>query len=98
MNVLNTIILLGTAFVAVFLEASCDGFRHLLGAQIDLLPALMVYAALTCDIVAVALLAVLGGLWMDTLSYNPLGVSILPLFTIGFVIYPRRGLILREQP
>jgi len=97
MNWLNTIIILGAAFVAVFLEASCDGFHRLLGAQIDLLPALMVYASLTCEIAGVALLAVLGGLWLDTLSYNPLGVSVLPLFAVGFLVYPRRGLILRDQ-
>jgi cell shape-determining protein MreD len=97
MNWLNTIVLLGAAFVAVFLEASCDGFRRLFGAQIDVLPALMVYASLTCEIGGVALLAALGGLLVDALSYNPLGVSILPLFAVGFLIHPRRGLILREQ-
>ncbi len=97
MNWLNTIIVLAAAFVAVFLEASCDGVRRLLGAQVDLLPPLMIYASFTCDIVGIALVAVLGGLWMDTLSANPLGVSILPLFLVGFLIFPRRGLILRDQ-
>jgi cell shape-determining protein MreD len=42
------------------------------------------------------LLAVLGGLWFDALSANPLGVSILPLYAVGFVICLRRDLILRE--
>ena len=97
MNWINSLILLLAAFVAVFLEAACNGTRNLLGAQIDLLPALMVTASLTADIVTVTALAVLGGLWLDTLSYNPLGISILPLFLVGFLIYPRRGLILREQ-
>lgn len=97
MNWLNTIIILCAAFVAVFLEASCDGFRRLFDAQFDLLPALMVYASLRCEIAGVTLLAVLGGLWYDTLSANPLGISVLPLFIVGFLIFPRRGLILREQ-
>jgi len=48
--------------------------------------------------VTVSLLATLGGLWFDALSANPLGVSILPLFAIGFVIYLQRELILRELP
>lgn len=96
-NWLNTLVLLCAALVAVFLEASCEGLRRLFGAQIDVLPALMVYASLTCDIVSVALLAVLGGLWLDTLSGNPAGVSILPLFAVAFLVFPRRGLILREQ-
>jgi cell shape-determining protein MreD len=65
---------------------------------VDLLPALMVYAALNADIATVSLLAVMGGLWFDALSANPLGVSILPLFFIGFVIWQQRELILRELP
>lgn len=74
------------------------GTRHWLGAQIDLLPALMIYAALRCDITIVSLLAVLGGLWFDSLSENPLGLSILPLFAVGFPIYLQRDFILREFP
>ena len=41
---------------------------------------------------------VVGGLWFDALSANPLGVSILPLFAVGFPICLRRDLILRELP
>jgi hypothetical protein len=97
MNWLNSILLLLAAFVAVFLESVFGGVRNLFGAQIDLLPALMVYAALATDIVTVSLLAVCGGLWFDTLSANPLGITIMPLFVVGLIIYLRRGLILREQ-
>src|SRR2546425_11720655 len=43
MTLLNTIFILGAAFLAVFWEAAFHGVRHLLGAQVDLLPALMVY-------------------------------------------------------
>ena len=34
----------------------------------------------------------------DSLSANPLGVSVLPLFLVGFLIYRQRELILRDQP
>ena len=98
MNVFNTILILGAAFLAVFGEAAFPLLRHWLGAQVDLLPGLMVYAALNADIATVSLVAVLGGLWFDALSANPLGVSVLPLFAIGFVIYLQRELILRELP
>ena len=57
--------------------------RHLVGAQIDLLPPLMVYASLSADLVTVALLALFGGFWFDSLSGNPLGLSVLPLFLPG---------------
>jgi rod shape-determining protein MreD len=97
MNWLKPIIILLAAFVAVFLEAVLRGPREFLGAQIDLLPAIIVYASLSSDIVTMSLVAVLGGLWFDALSANPLGISILPLFAAGFLIYPRRMLIVRDQ-
>src|SRR5207249_674835 len=97
MNVVNSILIFLAAFVAVYLEASFNGVRHLFGAQIGLLPPLIVYASLSTDLVTLALLAVLGGLWFDSLSANLLGVSMLPLFLIGLAIYRQRGLILREQ-
>ena len=98
MNLLRTILILAAAFLAVFGEAVLGGLRQLLGAQVDVLPALMVYAALEADIVTVSLLAVCGGLWFDALSANPSGVSILPLFVIGWVIWLQRELVLRELP
>ena len=97
MNPINSILILLAAFVAVYLEASFNGVRHLFGAQIDLLPPLIVYASLSTDLVTLALLAVLGGLWFDSLSANPLGVSVLPLLLIALAIHRQRGLILREQ-
>jgi len=98
MKLLNSILVLAAAFLAVFAEAVLFGPRHWLGAQIDLLPALMIYAALNTNIVVVSLLAIFGGLWFDCLSANPLGISIFPLLAVGFPIFLRRDLILRELP
>ena len=97
MSALNTIFILVLAFLAVFAESSFGFFRHFLGAQIDLLPGLMVYASLSSGMLTVSLLSVLGGLWFDSLSANPLGISILPLFLIGFAVQQFSHLILREQ-
>ena len=97
MSLLNTIIILGVAYLGVFLEAAFGGFRHLVGVQLDLLPALMVYAALSGGILTVSLLAFLGGLLFDSISVNPLGVSVLPLVLVGMAIYGGRDLLLREQ-
>lgn len=96
MNVLHNFLILATAFVLVFLQATFTPWRHFLGAQPDLLPSLMIYASLSTGITSISLLAVCGGLWFDSLSRNPLGVSILPLFLIGFIIQRYRGLILRD--
>lgn len=98
MNILNSILVLVTAFLIVFGEAVLPGLRNLLGAQVDLLPALMIYAALGTNGVMVALLAIFGGLCFDSLSANPLGLSILPLFLVSFPVYLQRDLILRGLP
>jgi rod shape-determining protein MreD len=98
MNATQTILILIFAFLAVFAESVLSAPRNLLGAQIDLLPGLMVYTALTTDIWTVAFLAILGGLGFDSLSANPLGVSIIPLMLVGFLIHVRHDLILRGSP
>jgi cell shape-determining protein MreD len=97
MNWLNTAFVLGAAFLAVFWEAAFGGVRNVVGAQVDLLPSLMVYAGLCTGITTVTLLAVCGGLWFDSLSANPLGVTVLPLFAIGLAVNLKRELILRDQ-
>jgi len=97
MNWLHTIIILTAAFLAVFLEATFNGLRHLLGVQVDLLPCLGVYASLSTGVTTLALVAVFGGLWFDSVSANPLGISVLPLFLVGLLINHYRGLILRQQ-
>jgi len=90
----NSLMILIAAYAVVFLQSAMNGF---LGTQLDVLPALMVYASLTAGPVTVAALALCGGLWFDSLSANPLGITILPLLAIGFTVQVRRDLILRDQ-
>ena len=97
MTWLDSFFIFAAAFLAVFWETALPGLRHLLGAQIDLLPPLMVYAGLCAGLKTVSLLALLGGLWFDSLSANPLGISVLPLFAVGLAIHANRELILRDQ-
>lgn len=97
MIVLPNILILLAALLAVFCQGTFNGVRSLLGAQVDLLPALMVYAALTSGPVMMMTLAVFSGLLLDTLSVNPLGVSVLPLLLIGLLLQLRRDLLLRDQ-
>lgn len=97
MNPLNSILILVATFLAVFCEAAFSGVRHLLGAQIDLLPALIVCASLRAGLATMSSVALLGGLLFDALSENPLGISVLPLFVMGFVICWKSELILRDQ-
>jgi len=94
----RTLLILLAAFLAVFWEAAFPGTSRWLHVQVDLLPPLIVYASLNTGMRTVALLGVFGGLLFDSLSANPLGVTILPLFIVGLAIYWRRELILRDQP
>lgn len=97
MSFLNTLFILVLAYLAVFLEAAFGGFRHLVGVQLDLLPPLVVYASLSGGLVTISTVAFLGGLLFDSISVNPLGVTVLPLFVVGMTIYASRELILKEQ-
>lgn len=97
MNWLDTILLLVCAYLAVLWEASFQGVRHVLNVQIDLLPPLIVYASLCAGLGSVVLVAVCGGLWFDSLSANPLGISVLPLLVVGVFLYSARELVLRHQ-
>lgn len=97
MNALTPFIVLSAAFLAVYFQSTFDLFRNIFGVQLDLLPALMVYTSLTLGIISVAVLAIVGGLLFDSVSANPLGISIVPLFLMGFAIHRFHGLLLREQ-
>lgn len=97
MTRLETISLLLAAWLCVAFEVSFNGFRHWFGAQVSLLPALMVYVALSASLPSVALLAVVGGLAHDSFSANPLGVTTLALALTGFLLHHQRELVLRDQ-
>jgi cell shape-determining protein MreD len=97
MEGLNTILVLATALIVVFLETTLDAPRRLIGVQIDMLPPLMVFAALNTEIGTLTAVAVFGGLWFDSLSANPIGVSVLPLFLTGLAAYLAKDLVLRDQ-
>ena len=97
MNPLNILVLLLTAFVMVFVQSHSGFGRVYLGTQIDILPSLVVYVAIRSGVFTLAGLAVLGGLWIDSLSASPLGLSILPMFVVGFLIHLNRDVVLREQ-
>jgi hypothetical protein len=48
--------------------------------------------------VLLSLLAIFGGWWFDSLSANPPGLTILPLFLVSFPMFLQRDLILRGLP
>ncbi len=97
MSRLETISILLATWLCVAFEVSFNGFRNGLGAQVSLIPALMVYVALTSPLSSVALLAIVGGLAQDSFSANPLGVTTAALALTGMLMHHQRDLVLRDQ-
>jgi len=60
---------------------------QVLGTQLDPLPPLMLVVALRAPITTIAILAIFGSLAQSTLSSNPLGLSLLPLYALGFTVH-----------
>lgn len=98
MRAIHPVLLLLATYLAVYLECRVTFLRDLIGVQIDVLPAIVVYASFTSNLATVALLAFCGGLWYDSLSLNPAGVTVFPLLITGIVLIWFRDLILRDQP
>lgn len=97
MNWREAVFILAVAYLAVFLQATGDVVRDLLGAQVSLLPALMVYTSLSQGFLMIAVVSIFCGFLVDSLSANPLGVSVLPLFLVGVGIFIRREVLLRQS-
>ena len=97
MTWIPTTALFFVAWLTAFAQTQFRPVVALLETPVGLLPALVVYAALSFDLVTVSCLAVFAGLSLDALSSGPTGVSIAPLFAVGFILQLRRHLILRDQ-
>lgn len=96
MSPAHLILTLVLAYLSVFLQTGLDTPRLWLGGPLSFLPALLVYVALRLDLLTVTLFSLCGGLWLDSVSANPLGTSILPLFVTSWLLWRRRELLLRE--
>ncbi len=97
MNKVTASILLAAAYLAVYFTVASTWPHRLLGVQVDLLPSLMVFTALTLDLPAVFCLAVVGGGFFDAFSFNPLGVSTVSLLVAGYTLHFCRELVVRNQ-
>ena len=76
-----------TALAVIFFGTACQIPRNITGAQIDPLPALMIVTALRAPVLAITALAIMGSLWQSSLSSDPLGIGMLPLFTLGMLVH-----------
>lgn len=93
----ETVILAIVAVLAVFWQSSFDGVRQLSGVQLDLLPSLMVYAALSGTLSSIVAVALGGGLMLDAVSMNPLGLTVVPLIVFGITLHATREFVMRNE-
>ena len=85
------------AYALTFLQSHWHGPRLWLGFQPDLTPALLVFVGMTMGAGYVSSLALVSGLWLDSLSANPFGISVFPLFFIGWIVFCiREKIMIRE--
>ena len=96
MKSLGFILLFAWAFFAVFFQSAFNGFRYSAGAQIDLLPPLMVFAGIRMRMIPMALLAIWCGFLLDGVSQNPLGSSMIPLFLAGWAVNFSRAWLIQD--
>ena len=86
MNRFSYIVVLCIIFIGIFLATVINTPREWLGAQFEITPLIVAYVALRGSAGEAAFAAAFGGLFLDSLSMNPLGISILPLFLIAVVL------------
>ena len=88
---------LASGYFAIFAEARIEFIRNLTGAQIDVLPGLMVYAGISFRRSFAISSAIILGLLFDSLSANPLGASAFSLALLAFAVSYFRELLLSDR-
>ena len=97
MNRIPVFLMFLVLWLAVFGQTQFPVLHRWVGVPLGVLPALVVYVALTHGLALTAGFSVVAGLWLDSLSASRFGVSLLPLFGFAFVVQTRSHLLLREQ-
>jgi rod shape-determining protein MreD len=82
-NGVTLLVFLLTGYAIIFAQAKLTFFRDFFGAQPNLIPGMIVYAAIAFRLETTMLCAGVFGVLFDTLSSNVLGTSIMTLAIIG---------------
>jgi rod shape-determining protein MreD len=95
---MNTLIAIAGVLLAAALQARMPTLWWLGGLRMELLPALVVYAALTAHRRRALAFALVAGLIQDALSAAPFGVSALAYGIAAVLITSLRGALDRDLP
>ena len=85
------------AMALAYLQSRWSVMEGLWRAQVDLLPVFAAYAALHGGLGAIIGVALIGGAWLDVLSANPIGTSLLSLFLTALIIHRVHEVLLKGQ-
>ena len=96
-NQVLLIVFLVTGYLVIFAQARLTAFRDFTGAQLDLLPGMIVFAAMVFQLGTVILCAAVFGLLFDSFSANALGTTFVSLAIIGLFASRYRDLLLSEH-
>ena len=95
---MNTLIAMAGILIAVALQARIPTLTWLGGVRVELLPALVVYAALTTHRRRALALALVAGLTQDALSAAPFGIAALAYGISTIVVTSLREALDRDLP
>ena len=87
MKAFLTITILLVALITTYAASAWSLPLQMLGTQLAPLPPLMLATALRTPITTIAILAIFASLTQSALSSDPLGLSLLPLYTLGFIVH-----------
>lgn len=94
--ILNRTLLVFVALLLVVIQSTVASVFTIQGTKFELLPALVVYCAMSASVRTALLVAFCSGLCQDVLSAGRLGLSALPLCGIAIVFTNFRPLLFRE--
>ena len=96
-NGVTLLVFLVTGYVVIFAQTRFTFFRDFFGAQPDLLPGMIVFAAMAFKVEVLMLCVVIFGCLFDATSSNALGTSIVSLGVIGLAASRNRELLLSDN-
>ena len=98
MSRLTFVLLLVIAALFTFIEGHGLIREGFLGTRLDWIPALLLYVAFRGSCAQALVLAACAGLFRDSLSANPLGVSLIAYALATLTAYRLRELLMRDLP
>ena len=90
-------ILVAVIYLAVLVQATFPPVRMLLGVKPELVVCVIIYAAMSCKPLPMALLCLLAALMQGALSHAPLGLTGLPLVVFGLLLQGHREFFFRRR-